>query len=69
MASDADAATLAVPVGAPLMRLESVGFGPGLEPVRYTDSLSRGDRFRFTTDSKGSAADLRFEVKAPDAGS
>jgi GntR family transcriptional regulator len=61
VASPDDAALLDLEDGAPLMRLESVGFGAAMEPVRYTDSLYRGDRFRFVADTSH-AAELRFEV-------
>lgn len=64
VASEDLAELLDIERGAPLMRLESVGFAPSMEPVRYTDSLYRGDRFRFTSDGQG-IVDFRVEVRDP----
>jgi GntR family transcriptional regulator len=61
LANRSDARLLEVPEGAPLMRLQSVGFSSVMEPVRFTDSLYRGDRFRFTTDA-GQGSPLRMVV-------
>jgi GntR family transcriptional regulator len=61
VASADDAAALGVAVGSPLMRLESVGYDAALEPVRYTDSFYRGDRFRFTAGT----TEIRPRLKDP----
>lgn len=66
IATGEDGHLLGVPVGSPLVRVEGVAFSPGLEPLRYTEALYRGDRFQFTVDT--TPRELRLEVKSDIAG-
>lgn len=52
---------LDVSAGSPLIRHEGVGFSAASEPLRYTEGLYRGDRFRFSIDGAG-PTDLRPEL-------
>jgi GntR family transcriptional regulator len=53
---------LGVSAGAPLLRIEGTAYAANMEPVRYTDALYRGDRFRFGIDTQR-PADLHVEIK------
>jgi GntR family transcriptional regulator len=57
-----DARLLGIPLGAALIRIEGLGLSVAGEPVRYTEALFRGDRFRFTVTSSD-ANDFRVELK------
>jgi GntR family transcriptional regulator len=72
LATKEDARILQVPVGAPLVFIRGVAYSAALEPLRYTEALYRGDRFRFGVDTTRvdttrvdttRSADLRMEVK------
>ena len=47
VATGDEAQLLRLERGAPLLRLQGVGLSASDEPLRYTDALYRGDRFRF----------------------
>jgi GntR family transcriptional regulator len=51
VASDQEARLLEIPRGAPLARVDGIGFSTTDAPVFYADGLYRGDWFRFTVDS------------------
>ena len=51
VASDQEALLLEIPRGAPLARVDGVGYSATDKPVFYADGLYRGDWFRFTVDS------------------
>ena len=53
-AADEDARLLDVSPGAPLIRIEGVAFSADQQPLRYTEALYRGDRFRFSVDTTNS---------------
>lgn len=57
-----DARWLGVDTGTPLVRIEGTAYANGREPLRYSDALYRGDRFRFGV-SSARQADLRVEIK------
>jgi GntR family transcriptional regulator len=63
-ATSEDAALLGLPQGAPLIFIHGTAFASSGEPLRYSESLYRGDRFRFSVDDTG-ALDMRLEVKQP----
>jgi GntR family transcriptional regulator len=63
LASPEDARLLAVRTGAPLVFISGVAFSLDMEPMRSTQALYRGDRFRFRVDTTGTP-DLRMEHKA-----
>jgi GntR family transcriptional regulator len=46
LAGEAEADSLAVPVGAPLMLVERIAYAAGSEPVEFARDLFRGDRTR-----------------------
>ncbi|HUX19713.1 MAG TPA: GntR family transcriptional regulator [Spirochaetia bacterium] len=46
-ATDEDARRLAIEPGAPLIRIESIGYTEDGTPVEYYDAVHRGDRARF----------------------
>jgi GntR family transcriptional regulator len=58
---------LHVAPGAALVFINGVAYSQGLEPVRHSEALYRGDRFRFRVDTTGTQ-DLRMEHKAEDEG-
>ena len=62
-ASPDEARLLNVEIGSPLVRIEGTAFAANMEPLRYTDALYRGDRFRFTIDTQR-PADLRLEIES-----
>ncbi len=62
LATGDDAQILKVPMGAPLIFIQGVAYSAALEPLRYSEALYRGDRFRFGVDTTR-PADLRLEVK------
>jgi GntR family transcriptional regulator len=69
VAAAEEARLLGVSIGAPLIRIEGVAFSSSGEPLRYTEAIYRGDRFRFTIDT-AEPADLKVELKseaAPDS--
>jgi GntR family transcriptional regulator len=66
-ASADEARLLKIAKGAPLVRIEGVGLSAGLEPLRYTEALYRGDRFRFRLGTDGDSRDLTVEVKLDEA--
>jgi len=68
-ATGEEAKLLGVRKGSALVRIEGVGLSASLEPLRYSEALYRGDRFRFGLAGEGEAADLRVEVKVDDAAS
>ena len=61
-ATGEDARLLHVVSGAPLIFISGVAYSEAMEPLRYSEALYRGDRFRFAVDTTG-PADLRFEIK------
>lgn len=61
VASSDEARLLKIPPGSPLVRIEGVAFSADRQPLRYTDALYRGDKFRFALDPD-SNADLRLEL-------
>jgi GntR family transcriptional regulator len=50
IATGEDAKLLGVPAGHPLVRITGVAYSSALEPLRYSEALYRGDRFRFPVD-------------------
>jgi GntR family transcriptional regulator len=66
VASPEEAKRLAIPRGSPLIRIVGVGYTSSVEPIFHTDSLYRGDWFRFTVDSSV-PSDLQPEVKRADS--
>lgn len=62
-ATEEDARLLRVSEGAPLIRIEGVAFSADRHPVRYTEALYRGDRFRFSVDTTN-ADNPGLEIKA-----
>ena len=62
LASPEDAHLLAVRAGSPLVLISGVAYSLDMEPLRSTQALYRGDRFRFRIDTTG-APDLRVERK------
>jgi GntR family transcriptional regulator len=57
-----EAKLLKVHVGAALVLISGVAYSSILKPLRYTEALYRGDRFRFTVDSTR-PPDLRIELR------
>jgi GntR family transcriptional regulator len=57
-----DARLLGVASGSPLVRILGLAYSSSLEPLRYTEALYRGDRFRFGVDTTR-PPDLRIELK------
>lgn len=57
-----DARLLGVERGSALIRIEGLGLSVAGQPVRYTEALFRGDRFRFSLAAKD-ADDFRVELK------
>lgn len=66
LASGDVARLLHVQAGSPLVFINGVAYSQDLEPLRHSEALYRGDRFRFRVDTTGSP-DLRMEHKADDA--
>jgi GntR family transcriptional regulator len=62
IATGEDAKVLGVHAGHPLVLITGVAYSSALEPLRYTEALYRGDRFRFSVDSTQSP-ELRIEVR------
>jgi GntR family transcriptional regulator len=62
LATGEEARLLGVQPGAPLVRIQGIGYSGTMEPLRYTEALYRGDRFRFGVDTTR-PADLRVELK------
>lgn len=62
-ATGEDALWLEVPEEAPLIRIEGLATSIDQQPLRYTEALYRGDRFRFSCDIRD-ASDLRLEIKS-----
>lgn len=60
-ASEDEAGLLGVAPGAALVLVEGVAYSAGGEPLRYTEALYRGDRFRFAVASDG-PVDLQIEL-------
>ena len=60
-----EAQLLAVRSGSPLVLIRGVAYSAAEQPVRYTDALYRGDRFRFIVDRSG-PPDLRLQLKPPE---
>jgi GntR family transcriptional regulator len=58
---------LHVASGAALVFINGVAYAQDMEPVRHSEALYRGDRFRFRVDTTG-APDLRMEHKPDEAG-
>jgi GntR family transcriptional regulator len=57
-----DAKLLGVHAGHPVVLITGVAYSTALEPLRYSEALYRGDRFRFSVDTT-SAPELRIEVR------
>ena len=53
---------LQVASGAPLVFINGVAYSQDMEPVRHSEALYRGDRFRFRVDTTGTS-DIRMEHK------
>ena len=62
-ASREDAVVLKVPAGSPLIFIQGVAYSASLEPLRYSEALYRGNRFRFGVDTTR-PADLQMEIKS-----
>jgi GntR family transcriptional regulator len=62
IATGEDAKILGVHAGHPLVLITGVAYSSALEPLRYSEALYRGDRFRFSVDSTRSP-ELRIEVR------
>jgi GntR family transcriptional regulator len=60
-----EARLLHVPRGSPILRLEGVGLSASGVPLRYTDGLYRGDRFRFAINRGDSDLDSRLMLAEP----
>jgi GntR family transcriptional regulator len=67
LATGEDARLLGVQPGAPLVRIQGIGYSAAMEALRYTEALYRGDRFRFGIDTTR-PADLRMELKEVSSG-
>lgn len=63
-----EARVLGVSVGSPLILIQGVAYSATLEPLRYTESIYRGDRWRFMLDTTRPAADFRPERKIGENG-
>ena len=61
-ASGDEARLLKVDIGTPMIFVSGVAYSSDLEPLRYSEALYRGDRFRFGVDTTR-PADLRMELK------
>jgi GntR family transcriptional regulator len=61
-ASPDDARLLQVPPGTPLVFINGVAYSQDREPLRHSEGLYRGSRFRFRVDTTGEQ-DLRMEAK------
>jgi GntR family transcriptional regulator len=59
-----EARTLGVSVGSPAILIQGVAYAASMEPLRYTEALYRGDRWRFSLDTTLPIADFRPEPKA-----
>jgi GntR family transcriptional regulator len=57
---------LQVPSGAALVFISGVAYSENMEPLRHSEALYRGDRFRFRVDTTGTK-DLRMEHKTAGA--
>lgn len=57
-----DAQLLKVPPGSPLIFIQGVAYSSTLEPLRYSEALYPGSRFRFGIDTTR-PADLQMEMK------
>jgi GntR family transcriptional regulator len=62
-ATTEDAKLLGLRRGAPLFHIEGVGLSASLEPLRYTQALYRGDRFRFAATTASDARGLLVQIK------
>ena len=62
IATGEDAKVLGVHAGHPLVLISGVAYSSAREPLRYSEALYRGDRFRFSVDSSRSP-ELRIEVR------
>lgn len=60
-ASHEAAEALGLAVGAPVLRVEGVAYSSTGEPLRYTDAVYRGERFRLTVTSS-SRSDSALEI-------
>ena len=67
VATEKEAVLLGIPIGAPLVRVDGVGYSASEEPIYRTDGLYRGDCFRFTVDTSG-PPDLQPSLKQDDLG-
>lgn len=65
LATGEEARLLQVAEGSPLVLIRGTAFSSGNEPVRYTEALYPGGRWRFNLQVSGTA-DLRPELKATD---
>lgn len=62
---------LHVRAGSPLVRISGTAYSQEMEPVRHSEGIYRGDRFRFRVDTRGGDAvlpDIRMEHKEEPAG-
>lgn len=62
VADTESAQVLGISPGAPLLLIEGVALTTSMKPVRFTEGLYRGDRFRFSLDTT-QPADLTPEMK------
>lgn len=62
-----EAMLLEIPPTTAVLRVEGVGLSADLVPLRYTDAVYRGDRFRFQVASDAEQPELQVEVKAAPA--
>jgi len=60
-ASHEAAEALGLVVGAPVLRVEGVAYSSTGEPLRFTDAVYRGERFRLTVTSS-SRSDSALEI-------
>lgn len=65
-ATGEEARLLGISPGAPLIRVEGVAFSADRQPLRYTEALYRGDRFRFSIDTTN-ADNLGLDQDTPGA--
>lgn len=66
LATGETARLLHVTSGAPLVFINGVAYSQAMEPLRHSEALYRGDRFRFRVDTTGTR-DLRMEHKPGEA--
>lgn len=66
-ATGAEAKLLRVRKGTALVRIAGVGFSASHVPLRYTEGLYRGDRFRFELGGQQEETDFRVQIRVADS--